>query len=235
MTVCGEIPDALQDDFRSLCTCGWHMLCGAERFQMLSDDTRGQAWQVAVDALVAALPEKGVVMDLSDGSLLGLMVAAKLRAADKLGVKVVSKEGKQFSRLFFGQLCDANELEDAFVWDGQDVAEVADFLATDGVSDGNSGEGEDGGEKENDAPMADLTVLNGAVVAVLCECYFYQLSALPTWQALSYYYQLQALRAQNLLSLDCRVIPGRALVRAVALELPQLRHCHGLANRLVTE
>jgi hypothetical protein len=42
--------------------------------------------------------------------------------------------------------------------------------------------------------------------------------------------QVQSLRGQGLLHADCRVLPGKALLRAVALELPQLRNCHGLAH-----
>ena len=75
-----------------------------------------------------------------------------------------------------------------------------------------------------------MTVLNSAVVAVVSECYYYQLNALPVWQALAFYFQAQALMRKGLLHDECQVLPGRAVLRAVPLQMPQLRNCHGLAN-----
>jgi SAM-dependent methyltransferase len=190
MVLCAEelLPSELQDDCRTLCRCGWHVLCGPERFQAMCDPHRGDAWAAALDALIPVLPEKGVVMDVSDGSLLGLSLAAKLKPrAESSQVCVVSKEAKQFSRLFFSQLADANELESIFVWDGVDLSEVAEFLTPSEECPDLNAPG-DANEQEQ---TADVSILQGAVTAVVSECSYYQLTALPAWQALSFYFQVR--------------------------------------------
>lgn len=226
MVLCSELPDALQDDCRNLCMCGWHVLCGAERMQMMCDAARGEAWGSAIASLTDALPEQGLVLDLSDGSLLGLAAAVGFRNASKGQVKVASKEIKAFSRLFYSQVAEANCLDESMlVWDGADLAKLAEF-----VSPSEDDEGAADEVDQEDGAEADLSVLSGCVVGVLSECYYYQTHALPTWQALSFHFQLQALRRDGLLHPDCRILPGKALVRVVALELPQLRRCHGFAG-----
>jgi SAM-dependent methyltransferase len=229
MVQCSELPEALQDDCRNLCMCGWHVLCGAERMQMMCDATRGEAWGSAIASMIDALPDRGVVLDLSDGSLLGLAAAEKLRNAGKDQVKVVSKETKAFSRLFYGQVADANGLDESvLVWDGTDLEELADFVSP--AQDDEGGDNEKGDADQEHDREVDMSALGGCVVGVASECYYYQTHALPPWQALSFHFQLQALRRDGLLHPDCRILPGKALVCVVALELPQLRRCHGFAG-----
>lgn len=246
-----EMSQEVCDESRHVCMCGWHVLCGAERFQMMCDARRGGLWQRALDNLLLQLqvcsntntdvPAK-VIMDLSDGSLLGLSLAAKIRAQGVSHFKVVSKESKFFSRMFFSQVADANGFDEQVVlWDGKLLQELADSLATDVETEEDQAEQEveeEGGAMESDEnadPDSEITpdALLGSVVAVVSECYYYQLHALPIWQALSFLFQVQAMRMRGLLHPDCRVLPGRAIVRAVALELPQLKNCHGLAGMYV--
>lgn len=233
----GELPDALLDDCRTLCMCGWHVLCGAERFQSMCDACKGQTWQAALAETLDALPTpdgaKGVVLDLSDGSLLGLSAAKKLQSVHRDSrIKVVSKETKLYSRMFFGQVAGSNGLDDGLlVWDGQDLGEIADFLSDEQESDVEDDTAEEVAVMtEAEGPDGVPAALVGSVVGVASECYYYQLHALPTWQALSFYYQVQSLRRQGLLHSQCRVLPGRALIKAAVFELPNLSRCHGLAG-----
>lgn len=240
MILCGEsdLVDALLDECHTLCMCGWHVLCGAERFLSMCDANKGNIWQAALTEALDALPafdnsSKGVVMDLSDGSLLGLSAAKKLKDEGKdASIKVVSKEPKQYSRMFFGQVTGANDLDDGMlVWDGQDLSEIVDFLTEQEEEDDNNDEAEAAEVAvEMDEEVAVPSALLGSVVAVVSECYYYQLHALPTWQALSFFYQVQSLRRQGLLHAQCQVLPGRALIRAAVVELPNLSRCHGLAG-----
>lgn len=245
MVCSSEIPEELCDESRNICMCGWHVLCGAERFQMMCHAGSSRAWQAAVDQLVLKLPSIGtisdgvprLVMDLSDGSLLGLSCAAKLRAqnpnSNTADIKVVSKESKFFSRMFFNQITAANDLDEQMVfWDGKLLQDLADSLVAeeeDNDADAEGTEMQSGGDAYGPCESTP-DLLKGSVVAVLSECYYYQLHALPIWQSLSFYYQVQSLRRRGLLHADCKVLPGRAVVRAIALELPQLKNCHGLAG-----
>jgi CheY-like chemotaxis protein len=237
MVLCTELPETLMDDCRNLCMCGWHVLCGAERFQSMCDLSKSATWQAALTDAVSHLPQpdagrKGVLLDLSDGSLLGLSVAQRLKASGQESkVTVVSKELKQFSRLFFSQVADSNDLDEVLLWDGQDLTEISDYLSDKPDDENEDGVGEAVKEEESTGcePAVPAALL-GAVVAVVSECYYYQLQALPMWQALSFYYQVQSLRRQGLLHPQCRVLPGRAVIRAAVFELPNLRRCHGLAG-----
>ena len=244
LQVHSELSEELSEVTSSLCTCGWHMLCGAERYQGMCDPVRATAWQGALDKLVTLLcseqpidttqsapPTDSLILDVSDGSLLALSLALKLKKlrGDCSNIGVVSKETKAFSALFFGQVTEANGLEDALmVWDGLDTSDIADFFCTsknkEEVVHG------DDEERDDEDELIPLDV-NESVVAVVCECYYFQLHALPTWQALSFYYQLQALQRQGLLREGCKVLPGRALIRAAVVEIPHLSRCHGLANK----
>jgi len=102
------------------CTCGWHLLCGGERFQMMCDPYRAACWQLALDQMIAELrtlldsdgpteidplPGPCLVLDASDGSLLSISTAVKLNrgTTPEIGVDkllIVSKESKLFSRMF---------------------------------------------------------------------------------------------------------------------------------------
>ena len=229
MTVCSELPTEIEEDSGNICTCGWHNLCGAERFQTMCDTNRSAVWDSAIEKVVTSLPPQstGLVLDLGDGSLLGLTAARQLKELNST-VQVVSKESKLFSRMFFGQMAMANALEEQLtVWDGEDLSELALLLTPQSDEDEKMDEEN---EEDQEEEEVDLTVLKGNILAIVGECHYYQLQALPTWQMLAFYYQVQSLRRQELLSPQCRVLPGRALVRALPLELPHLRRCHGLAG-----
>jgi hypothetical protein len=196
---------------------------------------------------------RNVILDLSDGSLLAFSAALKLKAAGCSSIEVQSKETKFFSSLFFSQLAASNGLTDLLkVWDG----DLAMLFASDESDDesqdddvrSENGDGKDGpaasavahdgdsdSEAENDKENAKSKGVSEPIVVVrsiLSECDYYQLRALPTWQAISFYLQVQALRREQALVFDpqCKVLPGKAFIRAAAVELPNLRNCHGLAK-----
>lgn len=126
------------------CTCGWHILCNPDRLLMLNDTHRIESWTAALsrllDGVASSLEPKAfseadalnVVLDISDGSMLSLLAASKIkeRNHELPGLKVVSKERKQFSRMFHGQLAESNELEDLLMlWNGESVEDIAEFFA----------------------------------------------------------------------------------------------------------
>lgn len=125
------------------CTCGWHILCNPDRLLMLNDPRRINLWTVALSRLLDELAplEKttadeldalNVILDISDGSMLSLLAATKVkeRLHEFPRLKVVSKERKQFSRMFHGQLAESNDLEDSLMlWDGESVDDIAEFFA----------------------------------------------------------------------------------------------------------
>lgn len=215
------------------CTCGWHLLCGPERLQMLNDGRRKALWERATAALLDGLdgPAGGaassipVVADVGDGSLLSLGLAAALRARLQAttgtalsALRVVSAEKKQFSRLLHWALVEANGLEDLmYVWDGDDWGDAAAYHGPEPDDDGNgNGNVNDGG-----------TAPSCAVRAVICEPVFYQLHALPTWQAVAVHYKLRALAVAQVLRADALVAPRRAWVMAAVFELTDLAGSFG--------
>jgi hypothetical protein len=83
------------------CRCGWHLLCGPERMQSLSDARRLQQWQQGVASLVARMlqmtppPQNPdaipLVLDVSDGSTLAFMAAVELARCSSAGHGVVGR------------------------------------------------------------------------------------------------------------------------------------------------
>lgn len=63
------------------------------------------------------------------------------------------------------------------------------------------------------------------------NCFSYQLQNLPVWEAISFYYQRIAL--QSVLDPQALIFPGKAMIMAMPLELPDLRKCHGLVHKSV--
>jgi hypothetical protein len=211
------------------CSCGWHLLCGPERMQGLNDVRKKALWERAtaelldaLDGAVGASTSIPVVADVGDGSLLSLGLAAalraRLRAPNSAGgtalsaLRVVSAEKKQFSRLLHWALVEANGLDDLmYVWDGDDWGDVAAYHGPD--PDDNGG--------------ASMPAPTCAVRAVICEPAFYQLHALPTWQAVAVHYKLRALAVAQVLRADALVAPRRAWVMAAAFELTDLAGSFG--------
>jgi len=244
------------------CTCGWHLLCGGERFQMMCDPYRAARWQLALDEMIArvravlrckdgqqlsgqqegqqqqqdptsTLPSAStprsppcLIIDASDGSLLSIATAVKINrdAPDMLTVDellVVSKESKLFSRMFFEQLSQANGVDDRLLlWDGLQLSDVVEFASRTEQMDHDD-------DDEDPSVDYDLKAINGQVIAVISECYYYQLRAFPRMQALSFYYYRASLHRQGLLHPRCITVPARGFVRAAAVELSHLHACHG--------
>lgn len=67
------------------------------------------------------------------------------------------------------------------------------------------------------------------VVALLGECFYYQMRSRPTWQALSFHYQRTAMA--SILGEQALVVPKRAFVFAAAIEIPQLYRSFGEVDR----
>ena len=66
------------------------------------------------------------------------------------------------------------------------------------------------------------------IAALVSECFYYQLHALPTWQAISFLYKRTEL--QNKLEKNALILPGRAYVMAAAIELTDLSGTYGKAG-----
>lgn len=192
------------------CCCGWHLLCGPERLLMLNDESRRAQWERVTSAVLAslcALGREAMALDVSDGSLLALMLAGKARALGQPFVKVVSVEEAQFSYLFSNQLAEANELSDQLVVvDGDtDLNDLVGYFSEEEQAEG---EGQ---------------VLH--VDALLSEVFCYQLHAQPTWQAVRFMYQVSATRAH--LDSSSIVVPSAAHVMVAAFRLDDLGVSHG--------
>jgi hypothetical protein len=222
-----EDDDTSQPDAAEVsCQCGWHMLCGAERLQMLSDSRRKSVYELSIRRACHYLShtyggkcEKGkalVFLDVGDGSLLSL-AAAKLLSHDNVSVKIISAEKKDYSRLLHAQLIDSNGLNEIMdVWDGQDIDEFCQLV-------GSLSTNEESGD-----PTADTSYHGDTeIVALVSECFQYQLSSLPTWQALSFWYTRSSSPITSLLSKNALIFPRQARVMVAAVHLPDLHLNHG--------
>ena len=107
------------------CTCGWHILNNSERLQMLNDHKRMRIWYLGIDRLMNIVINNNKnnkkresvnynVIDLSDGSILGLMAGKILKdkKLNKCNIHIRSLERKDYSYIFSSQLCLGNELTD---------------------------------------------------------------------------------------------------------------------------
>ena len=157
---------------------------------------------------------------------------------------VVSMERKQFSAMFYGQLIDSNELGHVVsVWDGENFADIADIISSEELGSCASeiqevSDNRACSQYESTCVGADIQenfcspeIDSVRIVGLVCEDHFYQLRALPVWQAVSFFYTCRALReAQRMLS-DAVVMPQRALVMVAAIELGDLSVSHGTVGR----
>lgn len=219
-----------------LCTCGWHLLCGksnahykyiclifvwtkgAERLQTLNDTNHSDQWRAGVNYIVNELvkyyDKKSPIraVDLSDGSLLSLLLAKKYQAAigaDSVELakvfNIVSLERKVLSGLFFAQLVASNGL-----------AEVIDVVDT-----------------MDDVAYVDEGSMDAAsklfIDVVFSECFYFQLNSQPSWQAVSYYYMVNSLRPK--LKPNAIIVPCKAKIMCAAVQLPDLYRSHGLVGR----
>ena len=212
------------------CSCGWHLLCGSERILCLNDSRRKEIWESALSTLIGLLHDStkpvsasssttatftSVVVDVGDGSLLSLAAAKELQERAS-PIKVVSIEKKQMSYILHNQLVQANNLEDTMlIWDGEEWDEVCEYFSP----------ADDDGDIDNDESIHCETKLQ----AIICEPFWYQLHALPTWQAMSFAYKCHSLSTRHALSIDDNVwiLPRRAWIMAAAFELTDLTGSFG--------
>ena len=207
------------------CSCGWHLLCGPERILCLNDSRRKELWECALSKLIGQIhegtgstnvvpPFVSVLVDVGDGSLLSLAAAKELQERAS-PVKVVSVEKKQMSYILHNQLVQANNLEDAMlIWDGEDWDEVIEYFSPD----------EHDIDHENNPIHCETKIK-----AIICEPFWYQLHALPTWQAMSFHYKCLSISTTHALSADDNVwiLPRRAWIMAAAFELIDLTGSFG--------
>ena len=236
------------------CLCGWHLLDSPFRLAALNDAPRRGLWDEAVRLVVdlacaaaaasgdgeASASSRAVILDLSDESVLALTAAlhVKHKALPKWPL-VVSKETKLLSLLHWQQLAAANGCsEELEVWDGQGSLGgfVGSLLCCDGhdasreSGDDAAAEAEAEEEEEGDIDAGGGRAVTVTVAAVICECFYFQMQARPTWAAVSFYYQLAALRRQHGLSTALPVVPAAARLMLVAYELTDLCVSHGRAG-----
>lgn len=185
---------------------------GPERLQMLNDSELFNKWRCAFIEISKNILAHGTTgrslyaLDVGDGSALSLMLATVAQQFS-LDVSIITMERKQFSNIFFSQLVDANKYSDKILFIDE-LSEVDDMLC--------------GEEESNPELPSKISIL-------FCECFFYQLSSQPVWQALSYLYMRNTL--QPLISSQTCIMPLRARVMCAALELPDLCRNHGFVHR----
>ena len=124
--------------------------------------------------------------------------------------RLCSIEKKTFSNLFFSQLADANGLSSCF----EALSQLSDLVQP--IED----EDDESNVLLTSPPLID---------ALLCECYYFQLSTQPVWEALTFLYMRKYLSQQ--LSPNVIIMPSRGRVMCSALHLPNLSRCHGLVGR----
>lgn len=210
------VPEELERFSHPECQCGWHLIDSPFRLCALNDVKRRTLWESAVKELVEIAYGKrmttseldgippGVILDVSDESVLALTAALRLKDLQsenptRVPLRVVSQEKKLVSLLHYRQLAVANDIND-------DLLEVCE------------------------SGVEALKELDSAVLAgIVCENFFFQLQARPTWAALSFFYQRRALQCHC--DAHTLVVPCAAKIMAVALELDDLRQAaHGKAG-----
>ncbi len=224
------------------CACGWHLLHSPDRLLMINDVSRKGKYESAIsrclESVAATLDAEHdqvaeyapLVMDLADGSMLGLFAAHKLK---RLGgeaqnrCRVVSKETKGMSAMFCGQLAEANGVDDIFsVWDGMDLAEISEIILRESDSDSEDGmDNEDEVENGSETSCDKMPHTPARIVLLFSDCYKYQMQARQVWQALSFHYERSSM--QPLLAQSVRIVPARAQIMVAALQLTDLHISHG--------
>jgi hypothetical protein len=243
------------------CACGWHLLNGCDSFLQSSSFTYNKVWDNLFDQLLDSILDRVsqhvlmstsslvlrtmvpfFILDISDGSILSLTFATKLKkkllslqqsgvlpSLDRDAIHFISKEKKQFSRIFYSQIIEANELDNMIsLWDGslEELESIIDSVCNPGNGDDDSDQnvGDDNSLQNERASCSSQSIQ-----IVLNNCFSYQLRSLPLWEAISYSYQLSSL--QSFLHPNALTLPRKAKVMALPLELHTLKNCHGLVNR----
>ena len=157
-------------------------------------------------------------------------------------LKVVSIEKKQFSRLFNDQLITANDIDDIMmIWDGNDWNDITDYFHDNTEADD---------VEVSDDDVNNITRINNSAVvdeedslssqtssfpvisALITDCFFFQLHALPTWQAFSFHYiRCSKQISSHLVDNQTLIVPGKAYFMAAAIELIDLAESFGTVGR----
>ncbi len=206
------------DDESGQCGCGWHLLYGPDRLQLLNDNKYNDLWNQSLDTLVeqlkvsemSAQDKLPIVLDISDGSLNAHALVPKLRNSNITNLKIVSKETKLLGNMFHSQLVTANNAEDLlYIWDDEEVCDILEYFG--------------------DSINLKSNIL---IKALISECFYYQLHALPAWNAVSFLYQRA--HYDYVLDDDALIIPSKAYVMAIAIELADLNVSHGIIGSVDT-
>ena len=233
------------------CSCGWHLLCDADRLSALNDLERMSKYRCALKHSLCQLKDCNVVsvantasgrganppmvisLDVSDGSSLAFILASTLKDNANTGAsskycdlfRVVSMERKQFSRILSMQLMSANDLNTYLgIWDGTDISDIPYLFSDESNNDASdTNMGKDDEESKH-------TCQNVKVGMLICEDNFYQLRALPVAQAISFFYMRRSL--DHMLLPNAPIIPQRAMVMIAAVELPDLSTSNGLLGKV---
>jgi type III protein arginine methyltransferase len=205
------------------CSCGWHVLCGAESLQTLNDEYYFNQWLKAIHIVISRLKsiapfgKKHLMYDLSDGSFLSMLSASSTMSLTADQIAVVSWERKQYSRLFYQQLTNDN---DVLVWDGDDWNEVVQYLDDDAIKEEEEHEDVDDEYDAMTSPPESIKIS-----CLMSECYSYQLHALPLHQAISFYFQRKALKSA--IDLSSIIVPSSAKIMVAPIHLTDLQLPHG--------
>lgn len=211
---------------RKSCTCGWHLLCGADRLMRTNNLSYSNLWDrvmyKVVEKLASRRQHSPLMLDLSDGSILSLTsgMKAKKNGLSGADLKIVSRERKVFSNLFYSQLMEVNELDDRMmIWDGKDLLEILHYFSA----------GDEFADIQDENSKQIALANHFKIDALISDCYYYQLHALPTWQAISFHYERTAL--SSFLHPEAIIVPRAAVLMVLPLELPDLRGCYGLVHK----
>jgi hypothetical protein len=236
------------------CGCGWHVLYGSDRLQEMNCPYRKSLWEQALKLIVSDMLNQlerldndsrtsayPVIVDVSDGSMLSLFIGHEIKNHAKTSasvttnqgkmpskqLKVISKELKDYSRLFHRQLCSSNDLDSyLYIWDGQESwDDIFEYF------DDECGEDELMPYSRHDNGKNPLSHDSQVVCCVISECFQFQLSTQPTWRAVSFLYTVMSLR-QNLVGPWAKICPCKAYVMAIPLSVPELHRSHGFVGRL---
>ena len=223
-----ESGDRRNEDFNvdecvAECVCGWHLLCGPERLLMMNDLQRRSIWETVTDELlrqIASLPSNGeqkLVLDVGDGSMVSIMLASKISSSLLTDVKLISTERLQFSRIHSDQLVEENKFQDVcLVVDSAETSvllEAKDYFNSDDTT--------------HDEACGCITTLS----ALICECFYFQLHAQPTWQAIRFLYTRVSF--SSCISSKTIIIPSQARLMAAAFELKDFHIGHGNIGRCI--
>jgi type III protein arginine methyltransferase len=226
------------------CSCGWHLLCSSDRLSALNDSLAMARWRDGTRALIQQMTHHlssspgstAVICDLSDGSALALLIASQLSSplADpnwRIGVRVVSVERKQLSALFFSQIFQSNEHTT-----GDLVTVVSEEEWSDALDEINTAQGPFAALL-NDSPEDSLDsaalASQPTLVALVSDCFSYQMHSQPVMAALSFLYTVRDLSLRNLLCTHPALLvvaPRRARIMTAAFQLHDLSVSHGAAG-----